>query len=199
MCVCVCIWSWKTDIIQAQYKQDAVQMRIRYIHIQANTCTFWVSDLSVCNTHMYVSNTDMSVWCLYVYVSFCSYIQDKSVTMLSVCAPKYIHIQTCRIPDVITVFYGHVPAEYVCYVRASRMQGATGSLNRLHTWTPGCTREASMTGTRRTARGASAGCAESTSHYAVTTSAGGDHSDNKSHPASVWARKWEINFYIIQQ
>ncbi len=54
--------------------------------------------------------------------------------------------------------------------------------NRLHTWIPGCTREASMTGTRRTARWTSAGCAESTSYDAVTTSAGGDHSDNKTAP-----------------
>ena len=37
---------------------------------------------------------------MYVYVSFCTYIQDKSVTMLSVCAQRYIQIQTCRIPDV---------------------------------------------------------------------------------------------------
>ncbi len=35
-----------------------------------------------------------------MYVSFCTYIQDKSVSMLYVCAQKYIHIQTCRIPDV---------------------------------------------------------------------------------------------------
>ena len=31
--------------------------------------------------------------------AFCQYIQDKSVSMLSVCAQKYIHIQICRIPD----------------------------------------------------------------------------------------------------
>jgi hypothetical protein len=36
---------------------------------------------------------------MYVYVFFCTYIQDKSVTMLSVCAQKYIQIQTCRFPD----------------------------------------------------------------------------------------------------
>ena len=54
--------------------------------------------------------------------------------------------------------------------------------NRLHSWTLGCTREASMTETRRTARWTSAGCAETTSYYAVTTSPGGDHSDNKMAP-----------------
>jgi hypothetical protein len=59
---------------------------------------------------------------------------------------------------------------------------STQGRNRLHTWTTGCTREASMTGTRRTARWTSAGCAKSTSYYAVTTSAGGDHSDNKTAP-----------------
>jgi hypothetical protein len=57
------------------------------------------SVLSVLDTDMYVSNTDMYVWCMYVYVFFCTYIQDKSVTMLSVCAQKYIQIQTCRFPD----------------------------------------------------------------------------------------------------
>ena len=36
---------------------------------------------------------------MYVYVSFCTYIQDKSVTIMYVCAQRYIHIQTCRIPD----------------------------------------------------------------------------------------------------
>jgi hypothetical protein len=36
---------------------------------------------------------------MYVPVSFCTYIQDKSVTMLSGCAQRYIQIQTCRIPD----------------------------------------------------------------------------------------------------
>ena len=59
-----------------------------------------------------------------------------------------------------------------------RIQGR----NRLHTWTPGCTKEVRMTGTRRTARRTSAGCAESTSYYAVTTSAGGDHRYNKTAP-----------------
>ena len=62
----------------------------------------------------------------------------------------------------------------------------TQGRNRLHTWTPGCTRGASMTGTRRKARWSSAGCAEiaaeSTSYFAVITSAGGDHSDNKTAP-----------------
>jgi hypothetical protein len=57
------------------------------------------SVLSVLHTDMYVSNTNMSVWCLYLYVSFCTYIQDKSVTMLSVCAQRYIQIQTCKVPD----------------------------------------------------------------------------------------------------
>ena len=42
--------------------------------------------------------------------------------------------------------------------------------------------EASMTGTRRKVRWSSAGCAESTSYFAVITSAGGDHSDNKTAP-----------------
>jgi hypothetical protein len=35
-----CICSRNTDIVQAQYKHDTVHRRIRYIHIQANTCTF---------------------------------------------------------------------------------------------------------------------------------------------------------------
>ena len=68
---------------------------------QSHTCTFKQihSVLSVLDTDMYLSNTNMPVWCLYLYVSFCTYIQDKSVAMLSVCAPRYIQIQTCRIPD----------------------------------------------------------------------------------------------------
>jgi hypothetical protein len=36
---------------------------------------------------------------MYVHVSFGTYIQDKSVTILSVCAQRYIQIQTCRIAD----------------------------------------------------------------------------------------------------
>ncbi len=49
-----------------------------------------------------------------MYVFFCTYIQDKSVTMLSVCAQKYIQIQTCKVPDDLRHSAGRCPAAGSC-------------------------------------------------------------------------------------